>query len=148
MKRLLQTSLLPLALVAAIIAPITFTGCSSLSKPTTQQRVVTAAKLAAYVGSSEYLLKVPASKPKFVAASSQLRALAAQTNIDLVSILAIVNTLPVKELKSPQAQIIITAGTLLLSDYAGSLPLDKLNDLKPVAIAMADGIDLATAGSP
>ena len=122
-------------------------GCSGLNQPTTQQRVVTAAKLAAYVGTSEYLAKRPGAKDDFLSASGQLHALATQTNIDLINILAIVNELPIKELKSEQAKIIITAGELLIIQYGQSLPVDQLRNLKPVAQAIADGIDLGAAGT-
>lgn len=135
-------------LVIGLLAATLLSGCSGLKQPTTQQRIVFAAKTAAYVGTAEYLTQKPKDKPAFISASMQLHALATQTNIDLVNILAIVNQLPIKELKSEQARIVVTAGTLLLIQYGETLPVDRLKDLQPVAAAIGDGIDLAAAAVP
>ena len=144
MKRQILDGIVILSLFGFLL--FSCAGCKTTNQ-TTQQRVITAAKLAAYVGTAEYVLQHPDSKPKFVLAANQLTVIAAQDHVDLVALLAIVNQLPVKELKSDQARIIITVSTLLLSDYAGSLPVDKLDNLKPVAKAIADGINLGL-GTP
>jgi len=62
--------------------------------------------------------------------------------VDLATLLAIVNQLPVKELKSSTAKIIITSATILLEDYAGSLPADRLAELRPLVSAIRQGLDL------
>jgi len=49
----------------------------------------------------------------------------------------------VKELKSDRARIYVTAATLLISDYAGTVPLEQIAELKPVATAIREGIELA-----
>ena len=131
---------LNLLATAVLAATLTITGCAT--SPQTQQRAQTAAKLAAYVGGSEYLRAHPETRPAFVLARDQLKAIEQAETVDLTTLLAIVNQLPVKELKSDRAQMLVTAATIILADYAGALPLEKLNDLKPVAQAIREGLDL------
>ncbi len=130
-----------IALIATIL--IFTAGCAVLKNPTTQQRVATAAKVAAYVGGTEYLRMHPETRPAFVIARDELKVLETSDTIDFAVLLAIVNQLPVKELKSPRATLIIGAATILLTDYAGSLPADQSDQLKTVAKALREGLDLA-----
>ena len=130
-----------LAIAAFLIGvALTFTGCQT-SAPT-QQRVQTAAKLAAYIGTTEYLRVQPDKRPGFVLAVEALKQIESAPTVDLPTLLAVVNKLPTKELRSARAQMFITSATILLSDYGGQLPLDKLNELKPVAISIREGIEL------
>ena len=132
---------IPLLLLCGALALGT-SGCATVS-PTTKARVETAAKAAAYLGSSEYLRSHPETRPAFELARNQLAALETAETVDLVTLLSIVRQLPVKELKTERATMIVTAATILLSDYAGSLPVEKLNELKPLAGSIRQGLDLA-----
>lgn len=130
--------------VALLLSP----GCASLNNPTTAQRVQSAAKIAAYVGTTEYVRAHPETKPAFVIARDELRVLATAEALDFATLLAVINKLPVKEIKNERATMVITVAGLLLSDYAGSLPVDRLATLQPVAAAIASGIDLGLNPSP
>lgn len=145
MKKILCLFPLVASLVAAPIIITTFTGCAT--NQADGQRVQTAAKLAAYVGTAEYLRGHPETRPAFVLAAQQLAVLESQEHIDLATLMAVVNQLPVKELKSERATLIVTAATILLSDYAGSLPVEQLDELKPLAKAIREGINLGL-GTP
>lgn len=134
-------------LTVAVLGIITWiaTGCATFGGDNTLQRIQTGSKLAAYVGSAEYLRSHPETRPAFVLARDQLIQIESSEHVDLALLLSIINRLPVKELKSDRAQILITAATLVLSDFAGDLPVEKLDDLKPVAKSIREGIDLALA---
>ena len=128
-----------------ILPVVLLLGCSTLNSPTTEKRIATSCKAAAYLGSAEYLRVHPESRPKFVAARDALNVLELSEQVDWVTLLAIVQSLPVKEIHSERATLIITAATILLSDYAGSLPLERQGELKVFAAALRQGIDLALA---
>lgn len=130
--------ILSIACIATLLV-----GCSTPSGVNEAKRLETSAKVAAYVGSAEYLKIHPDKKDAFVSASRSLLAVEQSETVDVATLLAIVNKLPLKELKSEHAVIAITAATIMLTDYAGSLQLDQLNSLKPVVKAIREGIDLA-----
>lgn len=136
MKKLLASTLIAAAL---IFTP----GCSLLKNPGTAQRVATAAKVASYIGASEYLRQHPETRIAFEIARDELKVIEQAEVIDFTVLLAIVNRLPVKELSSPRATMIITAATIMLSDYAGSLPADATENLRPLATSIRQGLDLA-----
>lgn len=137
--------LVPVLLLAVTISiPVSIlSGCAGLQEPTSLQRVTTAAKVAAFVGSAEYIRSHPGARPTFEAARNQLVQMEQSEHIDLATLLAIVTRLPVQELKSEHARILITAATIIISDYGASLPIDQLENLRPVARAIREGIDLA-----
>jgi hypothetical protein len=112
--------------------------------PQTQSRIKTSATLAAYVGTVETLRQHPEYRVGFDLASKELKALETG-NVDAIALMEIVNRLPVKELKSSRAQMIITAATIILSDELGATPIEKLNDLKPVVAAIREGIERGLA---
>lgn len=136
------------ALLAAslFVTPLPFlTGCASLNDglyASDARRIQTSVKLAAYLGTSTYLQKNPIARPAFLAARDELVALSTSDTIDAVTLLAIVNRLPLKQFEGEQSKIIVTAVTIILSDFAGDLQLDQLKQLQPIAKAMADGITL------
>jgi hypothetical protein len=120
-------------------------GCATTSET---QQLATATKMAAYIGTSEYLLAHPEARPKFEAAERELFALESAETIDAITILAIAQRLPVKELKSERAAIYVTAATVLLSDYGATVPVDQLDNLKPIVRAMREGVALGLGGTP
>jgi hypothetical protein len=135
----MKTIIATIALTAFLL-----TGCASLQNPQTQSRIQTGVKLAAYVGTVETLRQHPEYRAGFELALEQLKAMESGP-IDTIALLDIVNRLPVKELRSDRAQMIITAGTILLNDEIGSLPLEKLNDLKPVIASIREGVERGLA---
>lgn len=131
-------TILPALLIAATLS---FTvGCANLGDGKTAPQLQSAALVAAYVGTAETLRAHPEYRTGFELAASELRVLE-EGNIDAIKLMNIVNRLPVKELKSDRATIIITAATILLTDQIGATPIEKLNDLKPVVSAIRQGIE-------
>lgn len=134
----------PLAgpLACLLAAGLICTGCATVS-PTALQRIATTTKLAAYVGTSEYLTQHPEAADKFVLAANELDRLANATTFDWVDVMAVVHRLPVKELQSPRARLAITVATIVLEEYgAAPVSLDQLNQWRPVVAALRDGIRL------
>jgi hypothetical protein len=115
------------------------TGCASIGR---NSSLVTSVKVAAYTGTAVGLADHPEWRRGFEEAHADLALIEQAEVIDFVFVLAVVQRLPVKELKSDKAAILITAATILLSDYGGSLPLDRLEELRPVVKAMREGIGL------
>ncbi len=115
------------------------TGCASI----TPQKVANVARAGAYAGTAASLAEHPEWRPGFVLAQQELSGLSISTNLDIAQIMAIVNRLPVKELHSQTAQIIITSTTLVISGLElPPIPADKVKDLNLIAQAIAEGIKL------
>jgi hypothetical protein len=124
-------------------ALVTLPACRTLENPDTLARVQTAAKIAAFVGSAEYLHAHPEHRAGFESARAELLEFEASDTVDFATLLAVVQRLPVKEIKSERAQMIITVATIAISDVGGALPVERLSDLKPVARSIREGIELA-----
>jgi hypothetical protein len=127
--------------IAAIGSLVMFIllGCASMSQ-SQKSRLQTAATLAAYVGTVETLRAHPEYRIGFETAVIELKALE-EGKIDTIKLMEIVNRLPVKELKSERATMIIGVATILLQDQLGTTPIEKLDDLKPVVAAIRAGIE-------
>lgn len=131
--------------ISIVVAASLMVGCSTMS-PTTSQRMQTAAKVVAYVGAKSYMDYHPESRAAFAIAKTKLVELSQAESLDWVTLLGIMNSLPIKQLENKDAKMIITIATITLSDYAGELPLDKLKELQPLAGALAEGLTMALAG--
>jgi hypothetical protein len=129
-------------LCLVIIAAAVMLGCATT--PTARQLGII--KICAYNGTYLAIIEKPEWKPAFVVAEKELRTLSASTNaLDMAEVVAVVNRLPVKELKSPQARLFITNGALLLQELGGGeIPAERVASTRQVAAALADGIKLAT----
>lgn len=127
-------------LFPAILAMATLlftTGCAGVSKT---------GKLAGYMGTSTALTQHPEWRPHFVQAEKDLAVLEAQETIDIVTLLAVMNRLPIKELKSPEARIVITTVTITIEEFNGeSVALDqvKTEELRKFIHRLREGINLA-----
>src|SRR5262245_34696522 len=119
-------------------------GCATTSTPTSQlDHLLSATKVAAYIGTAEATAVHPEWKPAFLAARDDLKMLESARKIDLAMLLAIVQRRPVKELRSDKAALIITSATILLADFDfGTVPLERTGQLKQVAKAIREGIEL------
>ncbi len=130
----------PLAVLLA--GSLLFTGCATTS-PTAVQRVATATKIAAYLGTAEYVRLHPETRELFVLAANELDRLAKAESYDWVDVMAVVHRLPVKELQSPQARLVISVATIFLEEYgAAPVSLDRMTEWRPVVVALRDGIRL------
>lgn len=133
----------PVAIGFGLIGLVGLTGCAALKdNPDLLKRVEAASKMAAFVGTSEYVRQHPETRFAFELVRDELKDLGAAEKLDLVTLLSAVNHLPIKELKNERATMIVTAAGILLTDYADRLPVEKLSTLQPVALAIAGGINL------
>lgn len=130
-------------LTIAIALSVFFTGCTTIGSGPDLGRIQKAAKLAAYIGATEYMRAYPVSRPGFVLAQTELAELAKSDGLDMAKLLAIVNRLPVKNINNERVQMYITSTAIILSEFGDKLPLDRLAELQPVAQAIADGLALA-----
>lgn len=127
-----------LATILICIIPIGFTGCANPK----------GVKVAAYLGTSLALTEHPEWKPGFQLAYDELGVLENADTIGIAEVLTILNKLPVKELKSPQAIIVITATTILIQELgANDLTEVQTAKLKPVVRDIRAGIKLALDNS-
>lgn len=131
--------------VAVVATGLLFAGCANVPA---NQRIATLSKVAAYDGTYLYLKDHPAARPAFLQAVSELEALEAEPVINVTTLLGIVGRLPVKELHSEAATLIIGSTTLVLSDYVTDLPVEQLENIRPIIKAIKDGIKLGLGPTP
>lgn len=137
-----------IAMFAMLFLALGFTGCATTPGGTeprvTVEDITPAIKTAAFVGTFYTLRENPDWREGFVTAATDLKILENAEQLDFALILAIVARLPVDELKSDDAALAITAATILLSGYQNKLiELDKFQNVKPIARAIREGIELA-----
>ena len=136
-------------LIAALLASsfiITLAGCKSI----TPQRVSAVARSAAFGGTKAALKEHPQWAAAFDQAQKDLMNIAnsTATNLDIVEVVAIIQRLPVQELHSETATIIIQSTTILIMGVdLPPIPADRVKDVQLIARSIAEGIALAR-GSP
>lgn len=112
------------------------------------QKIAGIVKVAAYVGTSEGLKAHPEWRTGFETAAVALGTLETAETLDMADILAVVDKLPLKQLKSDKAVLLITSGTILLQELGGSIiPLDT-SQLQPIAKALREGVQLGLGQTP
>ena len=136
-------------LLSLIVPLLVTTGCTTTrtledgTVVTEQRNIAPAVKTAAYVGTFYALKEHPEWRDGFELAASELAVLEQSENLDFTTLVAIVHRLPVDELKSAEASVIIAGATILLSEYGGRVvPLDRLQEFQPIAKALREGIEL------
>jgi hypothetical protein len=133
---------LPALLGALLIAtPLTHTGCALFSSTSTQEQkladVQRLAYAAASLGTQEALLQNATWKPQFVVAYGNLDTLVRGKVVTGALLRQVIASLPVKELKSPQARLAIDAALTLYDVTAGTkVDLEQV----PYALAAATGV--------
>lgn len=131
---------LPLILVSCLI--IGATGCAT--GVATTKNIATVAKIAAYEGSKYEIKQDPGSRRYFVAGRDALRGLLSSTNYNPIAFKAALQTLPIKELKSSEATLLLDAAVTLWEPYASRLTaLDSEEKVKPVMEAVEVGLTMA-----
>lgn len=114
--------------------------CTTTGQPDVG-RIARVAKQAATIGTTEVLTAHPEWLPQFQLAEKELRQLAASPTLSLDDLLAIIQRLPVKELKSQEARLSFEGATLLISAIdVPDLPADRLAQLQPIVLAISDGL--------
>lgn len=103
-------------------------------------------EVAAYSGVSYYLVENPQQTQKFSLASKELGILI-EKGVSLEAFIKIVETLPIKELKSKEGKIIVNSAIIIFGTFKNDLikldELERTQDLKVIAKALKSGIDLA-----
>jgi hypothetical protein len=97
-------------------------------------------KQVTFEGTQLVIAEHPEWREHFLTAADELNVVANSPTIDLNTVLEIVNRLPVKELKSRDARLAISGARLLLVFVGVEIPVDKAEKLRPVVIALRDGI--------
>jgi hypothetical protein len=103
---------------------------------------------AAALGAQYALEENPARRPQFEAAVESLDALASSGSADALIFMSVLNTLPVKELKSKEARLAITTATLIYSRYGKEISLSQSNYVGTAIASVRDGFRLALKGTP
>ena len=125
--------------IICITALISLTACKTI----TPQSVEIRTKAITYVATASALTVHPEYKPALKIASASFLTLSVSTNIDLTTIMALVQNLPFKELSTPQANIIVNASLILLQDTAGQLSITQPEQLRSFSLGAHEGIDMA-----
>lgn len=121
---------------------LTFTiGCASLTDEQQVQSIASKAKIAAYVATAEFMLNKPETRESFDGAVVALKEIETAETVDFVAVLAIIRKLPTDKIGNEQTQIIVTAASMILVDFSASIPLDQVNDLRPIVRAIREGIE-------
>ena len=137
MRKLLP--LLALVAVTAVLAPTS--GCALLTKDAPIEQKLSDVRVLSYaaasLGTQEALLQNPSWRPQFVNAYEKLDGLVKTKIVTGAMLRDIIASLPVKELKSPQAKIAIDVALLLYDATAGTkVDIEKA----PYALAAATGL--------
>ncbi len=126
---------------AATLALVALPGCALLNPNATVKEKAAQAQALAYsassIGVSVTLELKPMTKPAFLLAYTNLNALVESGQITGQTLRDIVKTLPVQELTSPIAKIIVDNASMLF-DLATGKPVD-LNSA-PIVLGVATGI--------
>lgn len=119
------------------------------------QAIAPLVKTAAKEGTRLPLIEHPEWRDSYVQAVNQLKVIEASPTIDFSLVTKIVQQLPLQQLKSPEAQIAIEGGTLILNTvdaYLASqgkgLSLEQVNDVKAVVTALRQGVEEGLASLP
>lgn len=127
-----------------IAATLLMLGCQTANF---ERNMTATIKYAAFTGTAISLDEHPEWRSQFNEVRMNLEVIEQQSIIDFTLVMAIVYRLPIKELKSSEARIIITAATMLLQDFGGSVDLST-EKIKPVVTALKDGIALGMLATP
>lgn len=127
--------------IIALLCAVALCGCAITNQQaTTEQKaaeIQAFAYTAASIGTAIAIQENPANEPKFVAAYVALNNVVEQKAVTGLVLREIINTLPVKELKSPNARIAIDGATYLYTATVGN----QFNlENQPYVLAAATGI--------
>ncbi len=133
--------------VMLTLAPCT-TGCALFSgSATTAEKASDVQRLAyaaASIGTQAALLQNPAYRPAFLLAYQNLDMLIVNKVVTGAALRQVLATLPVKELKSPQAQLAVDAALTLFDMVAGTkLEVEKSPYVLAAATGVKDGLKAA-----
>jgi hypothetical protein len=124
--------------------------CSLLNSPSqeTIEDVSFGVQIAANTGGQLALAQDPSLRPKFEKAVVALDILIEGTNYSPFALYTILNTLGIKELKSPYASILVGASEVAFHRYAKKYPLQTPELVRAASMAMRDGLRQALLSTP
>lgn len=136
-------------LSAILAAGVLFgmTACKS-TKPETIQAIAAATQIAVKDGTYLYTSAHPETRAQFQTAANTLRTLSVQTNVNFSAALAVLQQLPIKEVQDPVVQIVVSDADVILTYLNVSVPLTDVEHLRPVVVALAQGIEDGLAMQP
>jgi hypothetical protein len=159
-----KTSLIVSILALASFAALIGCGCKSetviksnpdgtyvtnVVKTLDAARIARASKQAAQDATVNLLTQHPEWLPDFQTAQSDLNILANSPSPSLNDLLAIVQRLPVKQLKGQTAQFSFEGATLILSAIdIPAMPAQAAADISTIARALSDGVAAGIANVP
>lgn len=120
-------------------------GCGTITftKQTESDRIASIAMVAAFMGSSYYLLDHPQEYGAFVLARNGLDALSKSDEATPISLREVLSALPMDELNGDRTSILITATSILIFDGATMTAPELPKEVRRVAGSIRDGLDLA-----
>ncbi len=125
--------------VVGLVCGLLVAGCATTVNI---ERVAAATKEAVTLGTEVALIEHPEWRTSFYEVSAGLRLLAEADKITLDGILSSLNKLPVSELSSDKARLIISGARLVIAVSGWSdTEIVQTEQLRPIALAIADGID-------
>jgi hypothetical protein len=132
--------------IALALASFSITGCAIFSKSASQEQkladVRNLSRAAASIGTQEAILQNPLWLPRFVAARNELKNLVESKAITGALLRSVIASLPVKELKSPQAKIAIDSASMLWDvAVGGRLNIEQAPYLYAAASGILDGFN-------
>lgn len=136
------------AVALALLPLLLFTGCKTLNN---EQVVANRVERLATIATPLVLKAKPEWRQGFSIAQIALEELSRDTDASFDDLLAIVHRLPVDELQTDEAKLLISAGAegalLLLDLTLGSYAIDltKAGSVQPIAAALARGLKAGLA---
>lgn len=143
MNKKLHSILAAIAVTIAVV--VMLTGCKTPPSPVTIAHIATSVKIVSKDATFLYLQSHPGDRAKFQQAHDTLAIIETAEAIDFSTVLKIVQTFPIRELKNPTTIILIQDGEILLTDLGATIPLDRVNDLRPIVVALREGIEMGLA---
>lgn len=132
--------LIAVVAVAAFALAGCVTGPNGNQVPDTA-RIAAVSREAAALGTYEALKANPGWKAQFELARVELLDVVAGDTITAAQLVSVLGRLPVKQLQGDTARIAISAAKILIAGAGWSVvPAEKLNQIRPIALAIAEGI--------
>jgi len=131
------------AVIVALVMALT-SGCASIQKVATPERVSALARLATYAGAKAVLIEKPGLRPELERARDGFCALAAAGEWSIERMAEIAAAQGLDELRSDAGVLALTGGTMLI-DLVYGRPVDLSGEpyARAVVEASCDGLTLA-----
>lgn len=115
-----------------------FAGCGTT--PESVHRFSIATQIVVKDGTFLFLANNPSHRPAFEMAVRELEVIEAAPALDFALVVQVFSRLPLQEISNPTTRLLISDAGLLLTYYNVSVPLDKVESLRPVVVAIRKGL--------